>query len=118
MTTLASSEINTRVYNKSGADLYLGFLPPHGRTVKGTAVHAPATDFIDIPGDLRAQVALNPRALAAFKAALEDGKIELGFTPALVLEDAGAAGTSKVLQYDSTHTAATTLVEVEPVTWA
>ena len=118
MTTLASSEINTRVYNKSGADLYLGFLPPHGRTVKGTAVHAPATDFIDIPGDLRAYVSNKPRLLAAFKAALEDGKIELGFTPALVLEDAAAAGTSHVLQYDSTHTAADTKIEVDAVTWA
>ena len=105
MAAIDSQEINTRVYNKSGADLFLGFLPPHGRTVKGSDPHVPATDFIDVPGDLRAQVALNPRSLAAMKALLVSTDIEIGFTPALILMDEKSssplAGQARRIKWDS-----------------
>ena len=102
MAAIDSQEINTRVYNKSKADLFLGFLPPHGRTVKGSDPFAPATDFIDVPGDLRAQVALDPRALAALKAALDAGSIDLGFTPSPIFEDEKPTlGTSRRVKWVS-----------------
>ena len=89
----AADYLQTRIENKTAADVYLGFLPPHGRTVG-------ASSFIEIDGDLVAQLR-HPRDRSALNAALVAGTIEISRSPAVIIRDDGATPVAQKLVYDS-----------------
>lgn len=73
----------TTLRNTSGAAMYFGFLPPHGRTLDdGEEISV----FGDVTSLFRGQPA-NNRAKRSFEAALDAGNLAIIKTPAVHLYD-------------------------------
>jgi hypothetical protein len=75
-----STDLVTRVKNKSGNSRFFAYLGPMGKTLAANATY-------DFPGDLRSMLGSDTRKLDAFNADLIAGRLTVLSTPSPVIRD-------------------------------